>query len=128
MFKIEMYATHERQIILNFRRNCTLDTFLNMYLIFVRILTGLRSVDLKGANVATSRKTRNSAETLFFLTPITVCLVSFVLLKLTYYLDYFVSFIYSLKTAMKYSNNLDLFLLRDEINIKINFKTRYIVV
>lgn len=29
---------------------------------------------------------------------------------------------------MKYSNNLDLFLLKDEINIKMNFKTRYIVV
>lgn len=76
MFKIQMYATHERQIILNFRRNSTLDTSLNMYLIFLCILTGLRSVDLKGANVATSRKTRNNAETLFFLTPITVCLVS----------------------------------------------------
>ena len=84
MFKIQMYATHERQITLNFRRNLTLDTFLNMYLIFLCILTGLRSVDLKGANVATSRKTKNSAETLFCLTPITVCLVSFVLLKLTY--------------------------------------------
>lgn len=34
MFKIQMYATHERQIILNFRRNLTLDTFLNIYLIF----------------------------------------------------------------------------------------------
>lgn len=70
------YTTHERQIILNFMRNLTLDTFLNMYLIVLCILTGLRSVDLKGANVATSRKTRNSAETLFCLTPITVCLVS----------------------------------------------------
>lgn len=128
MFKIQMYATHERQIILNFRRNWTLDTFLNMYLIFLVYIDRFKKRGLERRQCC--YKPEDEEQCRNPVLPYTNHCLSriLVLLKFTYYLDYFVSFIYSFKTAMKYSNNLDSFLLKDEINIKINFKMRNIVV